>query len=53
MIFIDFSRNYDPKLPFATRKFYLCLLHRITIALILTGILFIRYWWLKRKTMLN
>ena len=25
----DFSRNYDPKLPFATRKFYLCLLHRI------------------------
>ena len=24
-----------------------------SIALILTGILFIRYWWLKRKTMLN
>ena len=25
----------------------------LSIALILTGILFIRYWWLKRKTMLN
>ena len=28
MIFM-ISLNYDPKLPFATRKFYLCLLHRI------------------------
>ncbi len=46
----DFSGNHDPKLPFATRNFYLCFYTGLSIALILTGMLFIRYWWIRRKT---